>query len=284
MRYAMLVFAALLGSSSPAVAQLSIGIGLPHVSIGINIPLYPEFVRVPNYPVYYAPQLHSNYFFYDGMYWVYEQDNWYASSWYNGPWGMVRREYVPLFILRVPVRYYRHPPAYFHGWSYDEPPRWGQHWGNQWEQHRSGWNRWDHNSAPPPAPLPAYQRQYSGKYYPRAEQQPVIHDQNYHYQPRDPEVRQQYQEHEKHQQPQPPPKQHQQPQQQPQQSQQPPQQHQPQPQPQPQQNQQQSPKSGQNKDAQGNASPHDADADKAKGEDKDKGHEGDQKPVQGDPK
>ena len=76
-------------SVTSTVAQVSIGIGLPGVSIGINLPLYPEFVQVPGYPVYYAPRLNSNFFFYDGMYWVYEADNWYASSWYNGPWGLV---------------------------------------------------------------------------------------------------------------------------------------------------------------------------------------------------
>jgi hypothetical protein len=56
------------------------------VSIGINVPIYPRLVVVPGYPVYYAPQLDSNYFFYDGLYWVFQDDNWYQSSWYNGPW------------------------------------------------------------------------------------------------------------------------------------------------------------------------------------------------------
>ena len=78
---------------------MSVGIGLPGVSIGINLPVYPELVPVPGYPVYYAPQVNSNYFFYDGVYWVYEQDNWYTSSWYNGPWQLVAPEVVPLFVL-----------------------------------------------------------------------------------------------------------------------------------------------------------------------------------------
>jgi hypothetical protein len=34
------------------------------------------------------------------MYWAYERDNWYASSWYNGPWGLVGPEVVPVFVLR----------------------------------------------------------------------------------------------------------------------------------------------------------------------------------------
>src|ERR1019366_8785318 len=87
---------------APASAQqVSIGFWSPNVSIGINLPMYPDMVPVPGYPVYYAPGLNSNYFFYDGMYWVYQGDNWYASSWYNGPWGLVAPEVVPLFVLRI---------------------------------------------------------------------------------------------------------------------------------------------------------------------------------------
>ena len=91
MRHLFLVFWMLFASATSAIAQVSvgIGIGLPGLSIGINLPAYPEMVPVPGYPVYYAPRLSSNFFFYDGMYWVYQGDNWYASSWYNGPWGMV---------------------------------------------------------------------------------------------------------------------------------------------------------------------------------------------------
>ena len=137
-----------------AAAQVSVGVWLPGVSIGINMPVYPTLVLVPGYPVYYAPQLNSNYFFYDGMYWVYQGDNWYASSWYNGPWVLVAPVAVPVFVLRVPVRYYRQPPMYFRAWSPNAPPRWGEHWGSAWEQRRRGWDNWNRSSVPPPAPLP----------------------------------------------------------------------------------------------------------------------------------
>jgi len=43
---------------------------------------------------------------------------------------------------------------------------------------------------PAPAPLPAYQRQYSGARYPHAEQQQALQSQNYRYQPQDSVVRQ----------------------------------------------------------------------------------------------
>ncbi len=147
MRYVLIVLLMLFCSATSALAQVS-------VSIGINQPIYPQLVRVPGYPVYYAPRAHANFFFYDGMYWVYQRDNWYASSWTTGL-EACGAGLVPLFVLRIPVRYYRAPPVYFRGWAADAPPRWGDHWGNEWAQHRSGWDRWNHRSAPAPAPPPA---------------------------------------------------------------------------------------------------------------------------------
>ena len=195
-RHVFIVLWMLLSSvACTTTTPVSVGVGLPYVSIGINVPSYPRLVVVPGYPVYYAPQLQANLFFYDSMYWVYQDDNWYSSSWYNGPWWLVRPEGVPVVILQIPVRYYRHPPAYFQGWQQDAPPRWGDHWGRDWEQRRSGWDRWDRRAAPAPAPLPDYQRQYSEDRYPRqVEQQNELRERNYRYQPRDPEVRQRYEE------------------------------------------------------------------------------------------
>ncbi len=193
MRHGLIALLLVLSCSATlAAAQVSIDIGLPSVNVGINIPVFPELVVVPDVPVYYAPRLDINYFFYDGMYWVYQGDRWYASSWYNGPWLVVGPEVVPVYILRVPVRYYRQPPVYFREWRAEAPPRWGEHWGRDWEQRRSGWDRWSRGSAPAPAPLPVYQRQYSGDRYPRAEQQQVLHKQNYQYQPHDVVVKQHY--------------------------------------------------------------------------------------------
>jgi hypothetical protein len=139
--------------------------------------------------------VNSNFFFYDGLYWVFQGDNWYASSWYNGPWHLTAPEYVPVFVLRIPVRYYRQPPVYFRGWRSDAPPRWGEHWGRDWEQRRSGWDQWDRRSAPRPAPLPVYQRQYSGNRYPSAvEQQQTIRSEKYRYQPREAVTQQHFQQ------------------------------------------------------------------------------------------
>jgi hypothetical protein len=196
-RHAIIALGMLLSPAAPADdVRVGIGIGLPYASIGINIGGYPRLVGVPGYPVYYAPYVQANFFFYDGMYWVFEGDHWYASYWYNGPWWFVGPEVVPVYLLRIPVRYYRRPPPYFHGWHRDRPPRWGTHWGREWEQHRHGWDRsGDYRTAPPRAPLPSYQRGYSGERYPgQVERQREIREQHYRYQPRDPVVRQHDQE------------------------------------------------------------------------------------------
>jgi hypothetical protein len=170
-----------------AHAQVSVSVGFgPAVDIGIQVPVYPQLVQVPGYPVYYAPRASTNYFFYDGAYWVYQGDSWYVSSWYNGPWQAVAPEYVPLYVLRVPVRYYRRPPPYFRGWRPDAPPRWGEHWGRGWETRRAGWDRWDRREVPRPAPLPGYQRGYGGERYPRElEHQQAIRAEQYRYAPRE---------------------------------------------------------------------------------------------------
>lgn len=186
----VVILSGMLLCAAASADQVSIGIGLPNLSIGINLRAYPDLVVVPGYPVYYAPQEDENLFFYDGMYWVYQDDEWYASTWYNGPWSLVDRDVVPLFVLRIPVRYYRHPPTFFLGWRSDAPPRWGDRWGHDWEQHRKGWDRWNRGAIPVPAPLPTYQRQYSGDRYPQqVEQQHEFQRQHYRYQPSDPVVR-----------------------------------------------------------------------------------------------
>jgi len=181
----LVLMAGLMGARAAKAAEWSVGVQLPGLSIGINVPSYPRLVRVPGYPVYYAPGMSQNYFFYDGLYWVYQRDNWYASTWYDGPWGLTSPDEVPLFVLRIPVRYYRSPPTYFRGWRRDAAPRWGDHWGRDWHDRRQGWDRWDRRRVAPIAPLPSYQRQYRAGHYPRPEQQQDLHQRNYRYQRRD---------------------------------------------------------------------------------------------------
>ncbi len=195
LRGLLLVLPLLLGQVPAAQAQVSVGIGveMPGISIGINLPSFPDLQRVPGYPVYYAPHAPGNYFYYDGLYWVLQGDDWYASSWYNGPWQRVMPLYVPAYVLRVPVYYYRKPPPYFRVWRADAPPRWDEHWGPEWQQRRPGWNHWDRHAAPPPAPLPTYQRRYPHSRYPQeSARQQAIRAEHFDDRPREPVSRQAY--------------------------------------------------------------------------------------------
>lgn len=187
MRHAIAaVSLALALAAGPAGAQLGVDLRIQGADIGIHLSTFPTLVQVPGYPVYYDPRIAANYFFYDGLYWVFDGEYWYASSWYDGPWQLVAPDYVPLYLLRVPVRYYRRPPPYFGGWRRDAPPRWGEHWGGDWAQRHGGWDRWNPRAVPPPAPLPRYQQQFSGQRYPRSpEEQAAIRARNYSYRPRD---------------------------------------------------------------------------------------------------
>lgn len=192
MRKLLVTLLLMLGSMVPALAQVSVAIGIPGVSIGINVPVYPRLVAVPGYPVYYAPGLRANYFFYDGLYWVFRDDSWYLSSWYDGPWQRVDPDAVPPIILRVPVRYYRYPPPYFRRWVASAPPRWGEHWGRAWEERHRGWDRPKRRIAVTPAPLPRYQREYAGPRYPGPDRQRTLESEHYRYRPRDPVVREHF--------------------------------------------------------------------------------------------
>jgi hypothetical protein len=193
MRFLLLATWLAIAGLTPAAAQLSFGFSSGGVTIGVNVPVYPRLVAVPGYPVYYAPDVGTNYFFYDGLYWVFQDGEWYESSWYNGPWELVPPDSVPLYVLRVPVRYYRHPPGFFRGWASNAPPRWDEHWGRDWTEHHRDWNQWDRKRVPARAPLPTYQRQYTGDRYPRNAEQAAQHDRSYRYQPRDSVVREHWQ-------------------------------------------------------------------------------------------
>lgn len=137
------------------------------VSVGFRLSAFPELVQVPGHPVYYAPGVGANYFFHEGLFWLFDGGRWFSSAWYDGPWSYVGPEAVPAFVLRVPVGYYRSPPRWFAGWRHDAPPRWEHHWGNRWARDHRGWDRWDRRVEHRAAPPPFYQRDYRGDRYPR---------------------------------------------------------------------------------------------------------------------
>jgi hypothetical protein len=152
----------------------------------IYLNTYPNLVQIPQYPVYYDPYSNFNYFFYDGLYWIFINDLWYSSTWFNGPWYYVSPNYIPFYLLRVPIRYYRQPSRYFLMWDINHHPHWNELWGPEWERQHQGWNQWDKKHTPRAAPLPLYQREYLNHRYPKdPDDQQLIHSRQYQYQPKE---------------------------------------------------------------------------------------------------
>jgi hypothetical protein len=156
----------------------------PSLGIGLEVRSYPHLVRIAGSPVFRDPRAAANYFFYDGLFWVYRDDAWYSSAWYNGPWQGTEPDLVPLFVLRIPLRYYRQRPEAFAGWRPDAPPRWSERFGRAWAGRHPGWERVDPREVPPPAPLPVYQQQFRGERYPQGpEEQHDVRTELYRHEP-----------------------------------------------------------------------------------------------------
>jgi len=120
----------------PAHAQVQVGI-----DVGIQLPSPPALVVIPESPVYYAPRAPANVFFYGHQYWAFARSVWYVGPSWNGPWVVVEPAYVPMPILRVPVRYYPVPPPSWKGWRREAPPQWGVPYGREWHEaaHERNW-------------------------------------------------------------------------------------------------------------------------------------------------
>jgi hypothetical protein len=127
----------------PAQAQV-------RIDIGINLPGPPSLVIVPGTPVYAAVRAPVNVFLYGHQYWAFVNGAWHVGPNWNGPWVLVEPVYVPVPVLKVPVRYYPVPPGHWRAWRRDAPPRWEPQYGRGWreEPHERSWReseeRWQH--------------------------------------------------------------------------------------------------------------------------------------------
>jgi hypothetical protein len=124
MRRMMTVAALLALSLSARAADVHVGIniGVPPPPPPIVVETPPPLVVVPRTPVYYAPDVPYNFFYYEGLYYVFHDGYWFSATTSRGPWAYVR--HVPRPVLAVPVRYYKVPPGHAkrHG-----PPPWAGH-------------------------------------------------------------------------------------------------------------------------------------------------------------
>jgi len=117
---------AVLCSGAAVAAQgvrIDIGLGTPSVPpVVITTP--PRLVVVPGTSVYYAPEVPTDYFRYNGRYYTVVNDVWSTAPAYHGPWVTIQIGQVPRPVRSVPVDYYKIPPGHLkkHG-----PPAWAGH-------------------------------------------------------------------------------------------------------------------------------------------------------------
>src|SRR5437764_13812028 len=90
-----------------ADVHIGINIGVPPPPPPIVVETPPPLVVVPRTPVYYAPGVPYNFFYYDGLYYVFHAGYWFSATTSRGPWVYARR--VPRPVRAVPVRYHTVP-------------------------------------------------------------------------------------------------------------------------------------------------------------------------------
>jgi len=65
----------------------------------------PEVVVIPGTYVYAVPDPRVEIFFYHGYWWRHHDGRWFSARDYNGSWGYVRNERVPVAVIGVPHDY-----------------------------------------------------------------------------------------------------------------------------------------------------------------------------------
>jgi len=124
-----------------AVAALVGSTGTGHAGLGLDLGIHfgfpPQFAPVPASPVFYAPAVSANLFSYNREFFIFVGGVWYVGPGHNGPWAVLRPEYVPRPILAVPVQYYRVRPREWAHWRHEAPPPWAPAWGHRWVGRRA---------------------------------------------------------------------------------------------------------------------------------------------------
>jgi len=132
-----LIFGAALLVATGLSAPVNAGV---NVNIGIDLPVLafpapPPLVVVPGTYVYTVPEAREDIVFYHDYWYRPYGGRWYRARSYNGPWGFVSPNRVPVVIHQLPPNYRNVPPGH-------ERIPYGQlkkNWG-RWERDRY-WER-----------------------------------------------------------------------------------------------------------------------------------------------
>jgi hypothetical protein len=144
---ALLVPAVVPARSEAAVSVgVSFHVGDPYRGLSLHFSSAPQLALIPASQVYYVRNYDHDLYRY-GRSWYYVEDNcWYQSSSYNGPFVQIAVSSVPRQVYTVPTRYRRawggppsHAPAYGYRRNHQAGYQGGGNRGGYQDQ--GGWNR-----------------------------------------------------------------------------------------------------------------------------------------------
>jgi hypothetical protein len=92
----------LLCAAAPAHSEVSVNINIGPPMV---VQQAPEMVVVPGSLVYFAPGVNVELFFFRGYWWSRNENRWFRSREYKGPWKGMEGRRVPVEIVRLPPRY-----------------------------------------------------------------------------------------------------------------------------------------------------------------------------------
>lgn len=151
---ALLIPAALPAKSEAAVSVgVSLHVGDPYRGLSLHFSSAPRVALIPASQVYYVPNYDRDLYRYGGS-WYYTQDDcWYRSSSYNGPFVQIAVSSVPRAIYNVPATYRRHwggPPSHAPAYGYRRNQGQSSGWSRGGYdrgtyQGQGGWQRNDRN-------------------------------------------------------------------------------------------------------------------------------------------
>ncbi|MBX7116381.1 MAG: hypothetical protein K1X64_18795 [Myxococcaceae bacterium] len=109
---ALMVAAALVGTSASAQVNVQMQVGIPLPTIVFPAPP-PLVVVEPGVQV--VEDYDDEVFFVDGWYWTRRDNSWFRTRRHDGHWVVVDRRYVHPKLLRYQVGHYRHWRRHGHG-------------------------------------------------------------------------------------------------------------------------------------------------------------------------
>ncbi|HKO21839.1 MAG TPA: hypothetical protein VJX91_04235 [Candidatus Eisenbacteria bacterium] len=158
---ALLVPAVLPTKSEAAVSVgVSFHVGDPYGGLSLHFSSAPRLALIPASQVYYVPNYDRDLYRYGNTWYTTQDDCWYQSSSYNGPFVQIAVSSVPRPIWNIPNRYRRgwggsqaayrgyQGRGYDQGWNQGSTSDWNGYQGRNGYQDRNGYqgqNEWQRN-------------------------------------------------------------------------------------------------------------------------------------------